>query len=196
VSGPGGDSGRRGETSEWAGCGRESCGRAGAGSPASAESSFFWLSLSSCPKPFVPSGPLLRLRPRNRLRLSIFPNPPSPPPPTRSAAATLQRPALAQPAERAGSGANPRLQPPAPTLLSPRPAPGQQLTLTHDDYGRLSRLEIELSVEETYIFEARGDSLVAYQQPVAGRALAQVRWRSGHDFRRSVRQAGEITASL
>jgi murein DD-endopeptidase MepM/ murein hydrolase activator NlpD len=52
-------------------------------------------------------------------------------------------------------------------LFSPRSLqPGQELTLTLDDYGRLSRLVFQLSPEETYVYETRRDSLIAFLQPV------------------------------
>jgi murein DD-endopeptidase MepM/ murein hydrolase activator NlpD len=52
-------------------------------------------------------------------------------------------------------------------LFSPRALQaGQELTLTRDDYGRLSRLVFSLSPEETYVYEMRNDSLIAYQQAV------------------------------
>jgi len=52
-------------------------------------------------------------------------------------------------------------------LFSPRALqPGQVLTLEHDDYGRLRRMTFEVSVEETYVFESKEDSLVAYLLPV------------------------------
>jgi len=53
------------------------------------------------------------------------------------------------------------------SLFSPRSLrPGQELTLTRDDYGRLVRLSYRISAEETYVFESRNDSLVAWQVPV------------------------------
>ena len=53
-------------------------------------------------------------------------------------------------------------------LFSPRALqPGQTLTLERDDYGLLRRLTFTLSPEETYVYEVRGDALVAWQQPVA-----------------------------
>lgn len=44
--------------------------------------------------------------------------------------------------------------------------PGQELVLERDDYGALRRLTMCLSPEETYVYENRGDSLVAFLQPV------------------------------
>jgi len=53
-------------------------------------------------------------------------------------------------------------------LFSPRALqPGQTLSLERDEYGALRRMVFSLSPEETYIYEAHDDSLVAYQQPVA-----------------------------
>lgn len=53
------------------------------------------------------------------------------------------------------------------SLFSPRALqPGQTMTLERDDYGVLRRLAFTLSAEETYIYESRGDSLVAWLQPV------------------------------
>lgn len=42
----------------------------------------------------------------------------------------------------------------------------QTVTLERDEYGVLRRLTLCLSPEETYVYEARGDSLVAFLQPV------------------------------
>lgn len=53
-------------------------------------------------------------------------------------------------------------------LFSPHSLqPGQLLTLERDEYGALHRLTFALSPEEIYVYEVRGDSLVAWQQPVA-----------------------------
>jgi murein DD-endopeptidase MepM/ murein hydrolase activator NlpD len=52
-------------------------------------------------------------------------------------------------------------------LFSPRTLrPGQVLTLTRDEYGRLSKMAFEVSAEEIYVFEAKDDDLIAYLQPV------------------------------
>jgi murein DD-endopeptidase MepM/ murein hydrolase activator NlpD len=52
-------------------------------------------------------------------------------------------------------------------LFSPRSLqPGQTISLERDEYGLLRRLTFCLSPEETYVYEVRGDSLVAWQQPV------------------------------
>lgn len=52
-------------------------------------------------------------------------------------------------------------------LFSPRSLqPGQVLLLERDEYGSLHRLTFTLSPEEIYVYEVRGDSLVAWQQPV------------------------------
>lgn len=53
-------------------------------------------------------------------------------------------------------------------LFSPKALqPGQTLTLERDEYGLLRRLTFTLSPEEIYVYEVRGDALVAWQQPVA-----------------------------
>jgi murein DD-endopeptidase MepM/ murein hydrolase activator NlpD len=53
-------------------------------------------------------------------------------------------------------------------LFSPRSLqPGQVLAMERDEYGALRRLTFTLSPEEVYVYEVRGDSLVAWQQPVA-----------------------------
>ncbi len=52
-------------------------------------------------------------------------------------------------------------------LFSPRSLhPGQELTLTRDDFGRLAEMTLKLSPEETYVFETEGDSLTAHLIPV------------------------------
>lgn len=53
------------------------------------------------------------------------------------------------------------------SLFSPRALqPGQTLALERDEYGVLRRMVFSLSPEETYVYEARGDSLLAWLQPV------------------------------
>jgi murein DD-endopeptidase MepM/ murein hydrolase activator NlpD len=45
--------------------------------------------------------------------------------------------------------------------------PGQTLVLERDEYGALRRLTFTYSPEEIYVYEVRGDAMVAWQQPVA-----------------------------
>lgn len=52
-------------------------------------------------------------------------------------------------------------------LFSPRSLqPGQVLTLTRDEYGRLSRLRFEVSPEEIFVFEDQGGTLAAYPEDI------------------------------
>lgn len=77
-------------------------------------------------------------------------------------------------------------------LFSPRSLkPGQELTLSLDDYGRLSRLILHLSPEETYVFEARNDSLIAYLQPVERDIrLRKIEGEIETSFDEAIRKAG------
>ncbi len=77
-------------------------------------------------------------------------------------------------------------------LFSPRSLrPGQVLTLERDDYGLLRRLTFTLSPEEIYIYEVRGDSLVAWQQPVAREVrLRKFEGRIDETVDDAIREAG------
>jgi len=53
-------------------------------------------------------------------------------------------------------------------LFSPRALqPGMALSLTRDEYGRFQRLRFEVSPEEIYVFESKGDSLLAFPEEIA-----------------------------
>lgn len=77
-------------------------------------------------------------------------------------------------------------------LFSPQSLqPGQTLALERDEYGQLRRLTFTLSPEEIYVYEVRGDALVAWQQPVAREVrLRKFEGRIDQTVDDAIREAG------
>jgi murein DD-endopeptidase MepM/ murein hydrolase activator NlpD len=77
-------------------------------------------------------------------------------------------------------------------LFSPKALqPGQTLALERDEYGLLRRLTFTLSPEEIYVYEVRGDALVAWQQPVAREVrLRKFEGRIDQTVDDAIREAG------